>query len=829
MPITLNDFVTVAGARPHGRVVATEWVDFCHDSRVAAAGQLFVALRTPGGDGHDYIAEAVAHGCTGVLCQQPPARHPGVTTLVVADTAAALRAWAAHILRRWQPLVIAITGSDGKTTAKELTAALLERRYPGQVFRTRDSYNDRLGIPLALGRLQPEHRLAVIEMGTDAHGEIAELADLVRPTIGAITVIHDAHIGVFGGPEAIATEKTALWRALPREGVAVVNRADPYLAPWVGRLPCRVLTFAPEAMAGYPTQLLGEHQRVPIGVAVTIARHLGVEEDAIAAGVAAFAPLPGRLRPLPGLTGSTILDDSESATPAATRAALRVLQAQTLRPRIAILGHHADLGTETERLLTGLGPAIAAATDWLIAVGSQAPILTAAAVAAGLPATHALVADTPAAAADTARRLLEGEGPGVVLVKGSREARLERTVAALLADPTTAPAVLVRQNAAWERIRPRNTLRPTWVEIDTLALADNLAAARRRLQPGVRLIAVLKADAYGHGAATVARIVTAGGADLLAVACLPEAQALRRAGITAPILILGYTPPWQARTALETAGHELHLTVYDADVALALNRAALDLRRRARVHVKVDTGMGRIGLFPEDVPAFLRFLQTLPGLEVVGLFTHLAAADEPDEPYTELQLARFDALLAHLQAEGLRPPLVHAANTAAFLTRPNAHYDAVRLGIGLYGLAPGPACPLPSDFRPVLSWKTTVAQVKTLPPGTAVGYGLGYRTTQTETIAIIPVGYADGFRRSPHNWGEVLVRGRRAPLVGRVSMDQAAINVTAIPGVRPGDEVVLIGRQGEETITAADVAARLGTIPYEVVSTILARVPRVPE
>ncbi|MDW8268106.1 MAG: alanine racemase [Anaerolineae bacterium] len=830
MAITLSDFVTVAGARPHGRVGATAWSDFCHDSRVAAAGQLFVALRTPAGDGHDYIADAVARGCTGVLCQQPPARHLGVTTLVVADTAAALRAWAAHILRRQQPLVIAITGSDGKTTAKELTAALLERRYPGQVFRTRDSYNDRLGIPLALGRLQPEHRFAVIEMGTDAHGEIAELADLVRPVIGAITVIHDAHIGVFGGPEAIAAEKTALWRALPREGVAVVNLADPYLAPWAGRLSCRVLTFAPEAMAVYRTQLLGEHQRVPIGVAVTIARHLGVDEEAIAAGVAAFAPLPGRLRPLPGPAGSTLLDDSESATPAATRAALRVLEGQTLRPRIAILGHHADLGAEAERLLMGLGPAIAAAAEWLIAVGPQAPILTAAAVAAGLSPAHALVADTPAAAADTARRLLAREGPGVVLVKGSREARLERTVAALLADPGMAPTVLVRQTAAWERVRPRNTLRPTWVEIDTLALADNLAAARRRLRPGVRLIAVLKADAYGHGAATVARIVTAGGADLLAVACLPEAQALRRAGITTPILILGYTPPWQARTALETAaGHEWHLTVYDPDVALALNRAALDLRRRVRVHVKVDTGMGRLGLFPEDVPAFLRFLQTLPGIEVVGLFTHLAAADEPDEPYTDLQLARFDALLACLEAEGLRPPLVHAANTAALLTRPNAQYDAVRLGIGLYGLAPGPACPLPSDFRPVLSWKTTVAQVKTLPPGAAVGYGLTYRTTRTETIAIIPVGYADGFRRSPHNWGEVLVRGRRAPLVGRVSMDQAAINVTAIPGVRAGDEVVLIGRQGEETITAADVAARLGTIPYEVVSTILARVPRVPE
>ncbi|RME80139.1 MAG: alanine racemase [Caldilineae bacterium] len=365
--------------------------------------------------------------------------------------------------------------------------------------------------------------------------------------------------------------------------------------------------------------------------------------------------------------------------------------------------------------------------------------------------------------------------------------------------------------------------RPTWIEIDTRAIEDNLQAARRRLQPGVKLIAVIKANAYGHGVDIVAPAVARGGADMLAVACLSEAIALREIGITLPVLILGYTPPHHLGLAL---AHQIQLTVYDDDVVQALQEVAMSEQKIAQVHVKVDTGMGRLGLLPEAVPAFLRRLQALSHVRVAGLFTHMAVADEPNNPHTDLQLGRFRRLLGELEALGLRPPLVHAANTATLLTRPDAHYDAVRLGIGLYGLAPSPAVPLPRDFRPALTWKTTIAQVKTLPPGSTVGYGLTYRTQGQEQIAIIPVGYADGFRRAPGNWGEVLVHGRRARLVGRVSMDQSALDVTPIPNVRPGDEVVLIGMQGEECITAEEVAARLGTINYEVVSAILARVPR---
>jgi alanine racemase len=237
--------------------------------------------------------------------------------------------------------------------------------------------------------------------------------------------------------------------------------------------------------------------------------------------------------------------------------------------------------------------------------------------------------------------------------------------------------------------------------------------------------------------------------------------------------------------------------------------------------------MGRLGLLPDDALPFLEKALALPHIEVQGLFTHFSVADEAGKTYTYRQLDRFRNLLDRAGHAGIHIPLVHAANSAALLTIPEARFDMVRLGIALYGLAPSQETPLPDGFRSALSFKTRVAQVKTLPAGSFVSYGNTYLTQGEETIAVIPVGYADGFRRAPSNWGHVLVKGQRAPVVGRVCMDQTMINVTHIPGVRQGDQVVLIGRQGDQVITVKEVADRLGTINYEVISEILARVPRV--
>jgi alanine racemase len=373
-------------------------------------------------------------------------------------------------------------------------------------------------------------------------------------------------------------------------------------------------------------------------------------------------------------------------------------------------------------------------------------------------------------------------------------------------------------------VRNAHPPRPTWVEVDLEAVACNVRQIKQIVGPEVEILAIVKANAYGHGALTVARTALNNGASSCGVAAVNEAVRLREGGVDTPILVLGYTPAWLAKDALL---HDVTLTLYDADVARLFSQAATDLRRTARVHVKVDTGMGRLGLLPEQVVPFVEEIRDLPGLDLEGIFTHFSVADDEDLTYTHWQLNRFRDVLDRLAEIGVNFRQVHCANSAATLRLPESHFNMVRLGLAMYGLHPSPHVSLPAGFRPALVWKTTVAQVKTLQPGSYVSYGNTYRTEQEETIAVIPVGYADGFRRAPTRWRAVLVRGQRAPLVGRVCMDQTMIDVSHVPNVRVGDEVVLIGRQGEDEISAEEVADWLGTINYEVVSEILARVPRV--
>ncbi len=362
----------------------------------------------------------------------------------------------------------------------------------------------------------------------------------------------------------------------------------------------------------------------------------------------------------------------------------------------------------------------------------------------------------------------------------------------------------------------------TWVQVDLAAIQNNLQ--RMKALTNTRVMAVVKANAYGHGAVEVARAAASAGADWLGVARAPEGLALRAAGLTLPILVLGYTPP---DLAAEVIGTDLTLTVFDLEAARAYAAAACALGRRARVHVKVDTGMGRLGVLPEDAVAFTRAVRALEGVEVDGVFTHFAGADLADPSSARRQLAEFETVLAALDESGLRPSLVHAANSAAALALPAARYDLVRLGIALYGLHPSDDVPCPPGFMPALTWKAIVTQVKTLPPGHGISYGSEYVTTETETVVVIPVGYADGFRRVPKNVNEVLIHGQRAPVRGRVCMDQIIAGVSHIPGVRAGDEVVLVGKQGRETMSAEEVAQRWGTINYDVTSGIMTRVPRV--
>lgn len=365
--------------------------------------------------------------------------------------------------------------------------------------------------------------------------------------------------------------------------------------------------------------------------------------------------------------------------------------------------------------------------------------------------------------------------------------------------------------------------RPTWVEVDLGAIRENLR--RLKALAGVQAMAVVKANAYGHGAVAVARAAASAGAEWCGVAFSAEGLELARAEVRARVLVLGYTPPSLADEAI-AAG--LSLAVYDPDVAQAYASIARAQGRRANVHVKVDTGMGRLGVLPEDAVGLVRELSGLPGLSVEGVFTHFASADvSRAEALTLEQIRRFDAVIDGLTAAGLRPDVVHASNSPATIVRPRAKYDLVRLGIALYGLPPSDDVPVPDGIRPALSWKSVLASVREFPPGSGISYGHEYVTTGRERIGVVPVGYADGFRRVPPDSNRVIVRGRIVPVVGRVCMDQVMVRLDALPEARRDDEVVLIGEQGGAAITADDLARAWGTINYDVTSGIMARVPRV--
>jgi alanine racemase len=361
----------------------------------------------------------------------------------------------------------------------------------------------------------------------------------------------------------------------------------------------------------------------------------------------------------------------------------------------------------------------------------------------------------------------------------------------------------------------------TQLIIDLNAIRHNVGLIRTHVGPHVQVMAVVKANAYGHGMVPVAQTALASGATWLGVSSLAEAVTLREANITAPILAMGYTP---ATLAEEAIYHDVSVNLYDLGVAQAFSKAAVARQQPCRVHIKVDTGMGRLGVLPGDAGAVIDAIATLPGVVVEGLFTHLSCA-ESDPDYSHEQLRRFGGVARRQHMLWL-----HACNSAGTCAYPEGHFNLVRPGLALYGMSPFNVGQTPSAFQglqPALRWVTRVGSVKTLPDGAPVGYNARYHCEDERRIAVIPVGYGDGFRRTPKNAGEVLVRGKRAPICGSVCMDQTMIDVTHIPNVHIDDEVVLIGVQGNERITAEDVAERIGTVNYEVTTTLLARPARV--
>lgn len=366
----------------------------------------------------------------------------------------------------------------------------------------------------------------------------------------------------------------------------------------------------------------------------------------------------------------------------------------------------------------------------------------------------------------------------------------------------------------------------TWIEIDLDALVFNIGVVRSRIGSDVGVLLVVKADAYGHGAVEVARVAVKSGVDVLGVATLQEGIELRQAGVDAPILILSPSMEDEAQAIIE---YDLSCSVQSLAIGRALSRACVDRRKKGTVHVEVDTGMGRSGVLLEDAVPFITAVAKLPEIALEGVYTHFPSSEE-DPEFTGRQVTSFLSLLETLDRKGVSVPIRHAANSGGVLDVPDSAelpFNMVRPGIMVYGLTPSPDSEGRSSLRPVMTFKSRVAQIRELPAGHPVSYGRTFLTPTAMRTAVIPVGYGHGYGWRLSNQGEVLVRGRRAPVVGRVTMDVTLVDLRGIPDAAVGDEVVLFGRQGDAEISVDEVAERVGTISYEIICGIGKRVTRV--
>lgn len=366
-------------------------------------------------------------------------------------------------------------------------------------------------------------------------------------------------------------------------------------------------------------------------------------------------------------------------------------------------------------------------------------------------------------------------------------------------------------------------LRPAWVEIDLARLRRNLQIIRGDMPAGLRWYAVVKDGAYGHGAVAVAKEALRAGAFGVAAATVEEAAQLREAGITAEILLFGERTPAELQYSLE---HGITCFINDVSRAAAFNELAQKKNCRPAIHVEIDTGLSRYGARWEEAARIIAEIADFSNLSIAGVMTHFAMSDELDKTFAHEQLRRFQEVLVQLQARGLRMPLRHTCNSGGYLDLPQAHFEAVRLGILPLGVYPSKVCRRLPGLAPVMQVKARVAALKHIAAGDHVGYGMRYTAPAPRTIAVLPLGYGDGFPRV-RNTGEVLLRGKRAPVVGGNAMDAMMVDVTGIPGVRQWDEAVLLGDQNGASITVHDLAAWGGTVSYDILTRLSLRLPKV--
>lgn len=755
------------------------------DSRSVLSSQdvLFAAIDGKNHDGHNYIERMATRGVTAFMVERDvelPSKGCGAVR--VGSTIEALQALAAHHRSRFTGRVVAITGSNGKTIVKEWAA----RSMPDDVrlFASPKSYNSQLGVALSLLMLEGEEQVAFIEAGISECGEMERLERMIRPEVVLFTSIGDAHSANFESLEQKIDEKLRLAR---RARTIIYSSEYRSLASRIKELygDRELIDSSRESVDDLLE--LSDALTVDAAHVAALMRHLGYGVD----GAVFSANVAMRLELKEGIDGSMLIDDSYNSDVNSVLAALDALHLQSMgRRRVAVISDIRQSGMPAEELYGRIAEAVRkAGVDHLIGVGENIM-------------SHRALFDRRSSFYVSTEELIanfayERWANSVILIKGSRDSRFERLT----------------------RMLEQRT-HTTTLEVDLAAMKKNLNYFRRYLPAYHPIVAMVKAWSYGMGDVDVARMLQHEGVKYLAVAFADEGVTLRSKGITMPIVVLNAD---QDSFDVMIA-HDLEPEIYSFHSLDEFRRAVHRAHRmNYPIHIKLDTGMHRLGFMEDDIDLLGRAIHGDTSLHVASIFSHLSCADVcSEDDFTREQIRSFDYMSQQLIEWLDYVPLRHLANSAAILRFGEAHFDMCRLGLGLYGFG----YERNRALMPVATLTTRIVQIKQLRRGESVGYGRAARLERDTTTATIPIGYADGLDRKlgEGRWS-VIVAGRKAPIIGRVCMDSAMIDITDIEGVAVGDRVTIFS--AEEGNTLEDMADVLGTISYEIMTSLSSRIKRI--
>jgi Alr-MurF fusion protein len=798
------------------------------DSRGASPGSLFVALKGQNTDGHRFLADAFRNGASAAMVAQSALPQltldAGWPMVAVADTLRGLQSLARRQRHEFFEAVLAITGSNGKTVVKDALSTLLASR---KVLASPGSYNSQLGLPLAVLSAERAEELAILEIGISAPGEMAALEEIAAPDYGILTNIGMAHFAAFGSREAIAREKMRLFERIAEKGWVLAPANDAVLEEPLERLKCRLycLGSSPQILSLRLLSHTEKGQLIELETpsagsrTVTVATRsielitdlhfaaaaaclLGVSLDEIATALEGYAPPPTRMEFWSSAQGVRLINDAHSSDPISVNAALRsaALSGARAGRKIFVFAGMRELGPTSAGEHRQVGAQAAeCGFGHLFLVGRGDLQRTAEGFRAANPDGTVTSVANPEELKDELMPLLRSGD--TVLFKGPRNTGMVKAVQDL--------SGAIAQRCLW---------------VNLAAIEENVARFRRLSSGRVHVMAMLKAFAYGTDLGQLASGISGLGIHHVGVSSANEGVIIRRAGGDQEIFV--FLADQEDLDNL--VRYRLTPVVYSVQLVEALAASLGSNGRRLDVHLKIDTGMHRLGIFPQDAVAVARRIQSSGTMRLTGVCTHFAAADDPgQDEFTRRQISEFYKALHALEAAGFDQLQIHAANTAAAVRFPESHFNMMRIGLGLYGLYPSEAVKKAIELELAIGLTSRITSIQEFAPGETLGYARAYTATRTVKIGVVPFGYEDGLPWSLSGKGHVLVEGHRAPIVGRISMDQMQIDITGIDSVRIGAEVLIYGAREGHVIRPENVAANANTIPHELLIRLGERVHRI--